>query len=385
MLHKSKSKKVNVWKYSLILPILALFLMSFSTKEILVVKESPEPIGQIPQVEASQQLNSVYDALESNATTETKAEVIAPKRTSTANVTSMEQAVASNVKGDISITIVDMNTTDAELDKISADLKKEGLTVKFKGVKRNSSGEITSLKVEAKSKNSNANFNVSSDKGIKPVKIIYDTENESISIGNGHSKHDKHTIVYETGGVHKVHTSGNDSNVFVITEAHGDVVHEEDSRIVVRKNGKNAKVKTIRKSKNVEVISGDDDVVEIIVEEDGDRDNDVIIVNGKNVSIDEGTAEIIVKENGKNVWISDDGDDKDVIVIENKDSDNNIYVSGFDGDPLYIIDGKEVNKETFSAIDADTIDTMTVLKDESAMKKYGDKGKNGVIIIKTKK
>ena len=39
MLHKSKSKKANLLKYVLVIPLLALFLMSFNTEDIYIEKE----------------------------------------------------------------------------------------------------------------------------------------------------------------------------------------------------------------------------------------------------------------------------------------------------------------------------------------------------------
>ena len=36
-------------------------------------------------------------------------------------------------------------------------------------------------------------------------------------------------------------------------------------------------------------------------------------------------------------------------------------------------------------LDPNKIESVTVLKGDSAIEKYGDKGKNGVVIIKTKK
>lgn len=52
---------------------------------------------------------------------------------------------------------------------------------------------------------------------------------------------------------------------------------------------------------------------------------------------------------------------------------------------LFIVDGKEIDAETFSKIDIKDIESLSVLKDDSATKEYGEKGKNGVIIIETKK
>ena len=52
--------------------------------------------------------------------------------------------------------------------------------------------------------------------------------------------------------------------------------------------------------------------------------------------------------------------------------------------PLYIVDGKEVTSSIMSALDVNKIESMTVLKDKSATELYGDKGKNGVILITLK-
>lgn len=55
-------------------------------------------------------------------------------------------------------------------------------------------------------------------------------------------------------------------------------------------------------------------------------------------------------------------------------------------DPLYIINGKEYDKAGFEAlnIDPNTIASINVLKGENAEKKYGAKGKNGVVEVNLK-
>ena len=47
--------------------------------------------------------------------------------------------------------------------------------------------------------------------------------------------------------------------------------------------------------------------------------------------------------------------------------------------PLILVDGKEV--WAMSAVNSDSIRSITVLKDEAAIKKYGDKGRYGVVLI----
>ena len=52
--------------------------------------------------------------------------------------------------------------------------------------------------------------------------------------------------------------------------------------------------------------------------------------------------------------------------------------------PLVVIDGKITDKD-IKSLDQSKIESMTVLKDEYAIKKYGEKGKNGVLEITSKK
>lgn len=53
--------------------------------------------------------------------------------------------------------------------------------------------------------------------------------------------------------------------------------------------------------------------------------------------------------------------------------------------PLIVIDGVIVNDLDLNKINPQTIESMNVLKGEKALAKYADKGKNGVVEIKTKK
>ncbi|MEM7510001.1 MAG: carboxypeptidase-like regulatory domain-containing protein [Bacteroidota bacterium] len=54
-------------------------------------------------------------------------------------------------------------------------------------------------------------------------------------------------------------------------------------------------------------------------------------------------------------------------------------------EPVFIVDGSTVSKETLDKMDPDKIATVNVYKDEKAIEKYGDKAKNGVVVVRTKK
>ncbi len=51
---------------------------------------------------------------------------------------------------------------------------------------------------------------------------------------------------------------------------------------------------------------------------------------------------------------------------------------------VYIVDGKEISNEDFRKIHPDDIDRIDILKDKKALEKYGDKAKDGVLLITTK-
>ncbi|MEH6620647.1 TonB-dependent receptor plug domain-containing protein [Maribacter arcticus] len=53
--------------------------------------------------------------------------------------------------------------------------------------------------------------------------------------------------------------------------------------------------------------------------------------------------------------------------------------------PLIIIDGQESTENKMKKLPVNNIRTITILKDEAAVKKYGEQGNNGVIEVITNK
>ncbi|GAB2652371.1 hypothetical protein GCM10027036_01780 [Flavihumibacter cheonanensis] len=89
----------------------------------------------------------------------------------------------------------------------------------------------------------------------------------------------------------------------------------------------------------------------------------------------------------QNLLVISEGDSKVVV-----DEEQNATISGSrvklnmpkDGGPLYFVNGKEWTKEDVSLIDPNRIKAIHVLKNEQAVAKYGERGKEGVILIDTK-
>jgi TonB-dependent SusC/RagA subfamily outer membrane receptor len=56
-----------------------------------------------------------------------------------------------------------------------------------------------------------------------------------------------------------------------------------------------------------------------------------------------------------------------------------------EGKPLIVIDGiVYTDQDILNSLNPDDIDSISILKEETAVRIYGEKGKNGVIIITTK-
>lgn len=79
------------------------------------------------------------------------------------------------------------------------------------------------------------------------------------------------------------------------------------------------------------------------------------------------------------------------ILIETKikDAQEPVTVIGFakpsGNPPLYIVNGKEWTAEAFKKVKPENIESITVWKDKKAIEKYGEKGRNGVLVVELKK
>tara|TARA_R110001583_G_scaffold145096_1_gene297131 strand:- start:81114 stop:82871 length:1758 start_codon:yes stop_codon:yes gene_type:complete len=338
MLHKNRSQKMSQWKYTLLAPLLIAFVFAFNTTIIAQEKSNWEiNIGVIDL-------------------------------------------------------IIDKSSTLNELNKHSNEFKKEhDIALSFKGIKRNENNEITAIKINAKGTNLKAKFENSGNKAIKPIIITYDSENNSLNISN-----------IEKMGIHEIqkfantyYSKNNDDkeNHYSVTATYFD----DDSEINIDSiknlevqefiiNGEKENVWSEKKKKG----SGENSTIEIIRE--GDSKVKIIRkVHEDSYKTDEtGKIKIEVIEDNDNASehnnvyiIKTDSDKMNNTKISKKE--NFVFVNSKDDEPLYILNGKEISKKEMVKKNPEDIESINVLKGESAKDKYGDKGKNGVILITTKK
>jgi len=100
------------------------------------------------------------------------------------------------------------------------------------------------------------------------------------------------------------------------------------------------------------------------------------------VVLSEDAAPNVVYVRGSEKPIVINGKPSRVYVRRLNDDNDQLTIDG-DVKPIFIIDGKEV--KSINKLNPGSIKSITVLKDGTAEKKYGEKGKGGVIEITTKK
>ena len=171
MLNKSNSRKVNVLKIGIILPLLALFLWSFNVKEIITYKTIPvaekptekPSTNAIPVAENSEKKGNVAQKNETPSITEAS---------SKPEIKNSQEEKEIREKFSVKIT---KNTSNAEFENIKKELKeKYGIDLSY-SVIRNNSNEITSLAMNYTSTDSrHGNFHETDEEGIEEFYFTID-------------------------------------------------------------------------------------------------------------------------------------------------------------------------------------------------------------------
>ncbi len=356
MLHKSKSKKINLLKYALIIPALTLFLMSFNTKEVIIEKKltptnsnSPEELPVFNEL-----LNILKPETVSNP-------IVKPILNNL--ISKKSELTSSSIE-----VIITKDYSDSDFEKLKTTFKNEGITLKIKDIDRNKQGEITAIKIEINSKSSNANYSIDTDKAINPIKISVDDNGKNISIGNSHLKKE-HQMVFITkdGDKHDINNTDSDNNVFVVS-SDDDNSDDIEIKTFVIKDGDTSKIMKKHKVKMIHFNS--------------DEDSTLVTKKG-----DKKSYKITVKSNGDKddmTWTTEDTDHKKIMIKSG--GHETVKIVSTDGkEPLFLVDEKEITKEEMNDLNPDTIESVKVLKGDTATKKYGDKGKDGVVEITLKK
>ncbi|WP_281847019.1 M56 family metallopeptidase [Olleya namhaensis] len=408
MLQKSQSKKSNQLKFTIVLPFLALFLMSFNIKEVYIAK------AEIKQ---------------DQTTTETF--------TITAKSTNAE---IETIK----------NQLESILDKIE---------VKFSDIKRNNNEEIINLTILSKNEGQfeytkHVIFNnidnkpinntilkitdnqlvISNDKNEPVITITEDRKTTSpvITEQNNNNTNTVHTqnngdeiklVVENTNQENsttnfKLQTTntGEEKSKLVIVEQQNKPLYIIDGQITDRNpasiNTENiASINVLKGKMAIEKYGskGVNGVIEITSK----NSNDIVIANEGVIMTQDNNGNltkngVTYTPSNSNSSFLNKNENKAFTMVMTKTSKNgklineniNIISDNKLTDtlqfkainlneknnekPLIYIDEKKSDKQQLSNLKPEDIKSMSVLKDEKAIKAYGEEGKNGIILITTK-
>jgi len=258
MLHKSKSKKRNAFKMALILPALAVFLLSFNTRTIYVPK-TDQGIG-----------------VASTVTTSLKTIEI----------------------------LINKDTTNEELEEIKKDLSAKGIDFSYTVV-HNENKEIIALEIDMRSKEKDGKkFRGSSSfendgKPIDPITIVYDEDNNSFFMGD---KKSRHNVLHEETEVN--------TWVFSDDEEHKHIeIKMEDGKDIIIVNGKEVSRETMEEMEEEDQLHGKH--IRVKTKSSSGGHSNVVIIKD---SDDEDNIEVISKK-GNGFFFIDTDDDKDQLYI----------------------------------------------------------------------
>ena len=298
--------------------------------------------------------------------------------------------------------IIDKDTPNESLSKNATFFKKRGVTIAFKNIKRNSSNEITAIKINYdNNEGDKGNYQQKKSSPIDPIVItLKQKENGTSDITVGQA--------LETKTITEVLSSNKEPNTWVTKDGKHKTItikKDGDSKMIFL-NGKAISKEELEEEGDLEKwfaksidaleindsLTGKTTIDKIEIKDKDGAERKIIRLNGDSENeIDY----VIIKSDKKSKYkkiITDSNDveikeDENVFVIntdEAGDYNNSLKFVSKDSKPMFIVNGEEVKK--LKNINPDEIESINVLKGKAAIKKYGKKGKNGVVeIIKKEK
>ena len=345
MLNKNQSKKRNSWKYYVVIPALTAFVLLFQVETIAQEKTS----------DIIEKINP--DQVES-----------------------------------IDVFTIDKNTTDAEIEKRVKTLKEKfNISAVVSKLKRNSNNEITSVNIDLKDKKGAKKLKKSATStGIEKIGIIIiKDKNGTISFNFtdtqptviGYKTEPKDVLIKikdtQTSNTNNDAKTNSDTDTKISTNVNTNTTLNTEKntiRIVSATEKPIIIVNGVKTNPDVNINDIPNDKIASINVIKGKPAEEKYGPSGKN-----GIIEITTKHSTENNKQS-----SNVIIQSRADNSSDKINIRSSEKPLIIIDGKITNKST-DDLDPQNIQQIDVLKDQKAIAKYGDKGKNGVIEITTKK
>jgi len=324
MLNTNQSHKKNSWKYALLLPVLVAFMLLFQIETIAQSKD--EKTTEVTNFVASSKFSS----------------------------------------------IVTKNTTDQEIKELEKTFSDEKYELKISKVKRNNKGEIIGIKLSFDSgKTYNRILERKSTEPIDDIKIFINSDkDDDTNCGFEEISNVVSTTSIEDEETVEVETNTNDFTI--------------DNMV---KNGKKVNL----------IINGKLQSATVKSKIPLDHEFDIFKeLNEKDLkskyNIDKIEGEIYYEITTKKERNSTNSDAVHAVVTAEYSEDEAFsHIDRMKSDKLVdakkaliLFNGKEINHQDLDKIDPKTISSSGNIIASHAMKKYGEKGRNGVIFINTK-
>lgn len=246
--------------------------------------------------------------------------------------------------------------TDEQLDDIKKELNSQEVSMKINRLKRNKNNAISEINIDFKNKNSNVNYSVKNNKGIDDFYFAMDA-NDRMSV----EAIIEITETITVDDLLKNNTSTPKNNSYDEYDTDSLEVIFEDSTNVKYINGRyKGIINKLQNSKDTIYVRIDSAEVKRSSKQKSDlyyEDGRPVKIISEKININTPSSKVIYNSHQN--------------YLQNPK-------------PLMIVDGKTISSEYFKSLNPNAIESMSVLKGESAIEAYGEKGKNGVIIIKTK-
>ena len=323
MLNTNQSHKRNSWKYAAILPVLVGFMLLFQIETIAQVKEGKIEKSKIK--ENNFLVSSVFSS------------------------------------------VLTKNTTDEEIIELQKIFSVKKYKLKISKVKRNKKGEIIEIKLSFDSgKTYNRILERKSTEPINNIKIFINSDKDDNTNCGFEESND--AVAVEAVEVEK------DTNNYTI-----DNLVKNGKKVNIIVNGK-LQTATIKNKISL------DQEIDIFEELDEKQ-----LKSKYNIDKKEGQTYYEITTKKESEKPNSEAAYAVLVEAEFSEDGNLSHMDKIKGDKLVdakkaliLFNGKEINYEDLDKIDPKTISSFGNSIASHAMKKYGEKGKNGVILINTK-
>ena len=384
MLNKQSSSEFSKWKMLLVVPVLAAFMWSFNVKEDIRYVENNGDNIEIAQNGLNRNAESSTKFLGSEAkavpgqreVSETEINQVQDQKntpeimevTSKANAQKTQESKQKPYKKVITPTM-----TETEIKSIVDELDREyNIDMQYSKLKYNSDGEIIQISVDIKDRESKNTASVSFKSDEKPLGhiVVYRTPAGEFGVVSGRNDFADSEAMSRSMQERKAEMEMRRAEM----DEHRKEMELRKEEMLAEMELRKEEIKAEMEARKAELDAEHELRMKEMLVRKAALEERVVVGYGKNSRFKTPDSSYLKP---KEQFLF--GAPKDGFSFRT-------YGTGEKSDeqPLIIKDGKEISPEEFNMINPKNIESFSVLKDASSVKTYGEKGKNGVILIITK-